>query len=507
MKRRNAAEPPKSAEARFYMQALDSGQITPAAVERKIADVKVTLDDAKYFGKPPEVIAKIESRIGDLESVLVWDQAASIERGLSAAAAPAAPAGSSALPVKKTEPSSAASAEIVVPTKTHDGFLLDRNDRKEIGDLLRLARDGRVSKTSIEEARREVEDRIRTESDKEKLQELRERFTILDEVLHLGTFALKNNPDKKPIVSKGWDGLYALVDAKGKAVHDGQKVKRFVVIGGRAPHKPDSEGRVWVLEGGEEDRDRAREYFPSVVDLQWIHEKTWKRNLRRNSDEDFRRLERHAKAGDAKSLDALERQALSGRSPESRSAWLEALQGTYRWDLRARIVGAMARALFVTAWADAEEEAGRTHHGELMDLAPETTPEAIDAAEALSREFEEKNQTAFDVMYETAAAMEDHDVSPTPEDFGHYTAMEALGHGVSWKDDHPKHGFAVPNVDFSVTPAQYGELEPELCAGCGAELEQDIGDPDWDSGDYCAECRATDPSLAQGRDDENEDED
>jgi hypothetical protein len=35
-----------------------------------------------------------------------------------------------------------------------------------------------------------------------------------------------------------------------------------VIIGGRAPHKPSSTGRVWTADG--------REYFPSVFDMQWV---------------------------------------------------------------------------------------------------------------------------------------------------------------------------------------------------------------------------------------------
>jgi hypothetical protein len=36
-----------------------------------------------------------------------------------------------------------------------------------------------------------------------------------------------------------------------------------VIIGGRAPHKPSSTGRVWTADG--------REYFPSVFDMQWVN--------------------------------------------------------------------------------------------------------------------------------------------------------------------------------------------------------------------------------------------
>lgn len=595
MSKRRNAESLKSPEARWYVQSLEAGHVTPAAVERKIIEVKEALDDARYFGKPPEVIEKLEGRIRDLEAVLVWDQAASVERGIAAALDKPEPPKqdlATALPVRKAAAEREA-VEIVVPEKTHEGLRLDRVEREEIAKLLRMARDGKISRTSIVEAHNEVEDKVRaiekkarTARDEEQLHDLRTRLMILDEALHLGKFSLKNNPrekkEKKPIVSKGWDGLYVLVDSKGKPVHEGQKVKDYVIVGGRAPHKPDSSGRIWVPgEDYSRDRDNVHEYLPTNVDLKWLPERDWKRNpkrnpyvmnvyctacgegsaalteealervlaepcfmcgskmtyvggqggvptslpptmpegwldrpvsghglqnkpRRKNSDEELRRLERDARAGDPKAIEGLERLALSGRNPEARAVWLEVLHDTGRWDLRAKIVEAMARGLFVNAWDDAEREAGREHRGELMDLAPETIPEAVDAAEDLARQFEEENQKAFDVMYEEASDMEGHRVEPTPEDFGHYTAMQALGHGVSWRDDHPDHGFKVPHVDYVVTPAEYGEDEPELCEGCGAELEQP-GEEGFDEGDYCAKCRTADPSLAQGSSKDDQD--
>jgi hypothetical protein len=483
-RRRNAAEPPKSSEARWYLQSLEIGQITPATVERKITEVREALDDARYFDREPEMITKLEDRLRDLEAVLVWDQAASVERGLAAATAKPAEPKSAALPLPpKAEP------EIVVPDKTHDGFRLGKENKQEIAKLLKLAREGRISKTSISEALSEVGVRLETARDKDEVLGLQTRAMILAEALHLGKFKLRNNPGKSsPIISKGWDGLYALVDEKGRTISEGQKVKKYVVDGGRAPQHAGSSGRIWVVEGG-----RTREYFPGNVDLKWIHEKDWKRNnRRRNGDEDFRRLERKAKTGDMDALAALEHQALSGRHPEARAVWLETLHNTERWELRAKIVEAAARALFVDAWASAEEEAGRGRElrGELMDLAPETIPEAVDQAEELMKEFEQTNAKAVDVMYQEAAALPGrHHSDPTPEDFGHYTAMQALGHGVSWSDDHPEHGFKVPHISFVLTPGDYGGEEPELCEGCGAYLEQP-GEDGFDEGDYCARCRA-----------------
>jgi len=72
------------------------------------------------------------------------------------------------------------------------------------------------------------------------------------------------------ITSTGGDGrTWALYDKAGNPVGINARVKSFrgesaVVIGGKAPHKEGSEGKVWVdWEPGD------GEYYPSVFDLRW----------------------------------------------------------------------------------------------------------------------------------------------------------------------------------------------------------------------------------------------
>jgi len=112
------------------------------------------------------------------------------------------------------------------------------------------------------------------------------------------------------------------------------------------------------------------------------------------------------------------------------------------------IKDAMARALWVTAWADYEEEAGRTYPGqELMDVAPETPPDAHKAAEMLWSKIKAANRN----KEITTPAGGD------PEEFGFYLAMEALGHGVAWTDDHEPHSYKIPHFEYVYT----GEDEEE----------------------------------------------
>lgn len=126
---------------------------------------------------------------------------------------------------------------------------------------------------------------------------------------------------------------------------------------------------------------------------------------------------------------------------------------------RAIIVEAMARALFVSAWAQHEEErrdfAERGYDGEgsvegvdLMEVAPRTSPKAIKAAKEFAKKVEQANGTSLPALYQTAVAQDGHRTPPNPADFGHYLAREAMGHGVGWFDSHPEFPLSVPSYAF-----------------------------------------------------------
>lgn len=110
---------------------------------------------------------------------------------------------------------------------------------------------------------------------------------------------------------------------------------------------------------------------------------------------------------------------------------------------RNAIVAAAARAGFVQAWADYMEERGAQLRGELMDQAPRTPPQARTWAKKLIGTMERFSRLPIEEMYERAAAD-----GGSATDFGHYAAMQALGHGVAWADDHPSHGFTIPRAEF-----------------------------------------------------------
>lgn len=111
-----------------------------------------------------------------------------------------------------------------------------------------------------------------------------------------------------------------------------------------------------------------------------------------------------------------------------------------------------SRAFWVTSWADGEEERGTLPGGsDLMDIAPDTPLSAWVAAGQLIGMLEATNKASIHVLADRAARADDAagDIGDIDaEDFGHYMAMEAMGQGVSWFDDHEKFNVKIPNMEY-----------------------------------------------------------
>jgi hypothetical protein len=78
-----------------------------------------------------------------------------------------------------------------------------------------------------------------------------------------------------PITSRNWeDKLCVLVHADGSLASIGEEVVDFrgdggnILVGGRSPHKPESQGKVYVrCKNG--DHFGEQQYYASVFDLKW----------------------------------------------------------------------------------------------------------------------------------------------------------------------------------------------------------------------------------------------
>lgn len=117
------------------------------------------------------------------------------------------------------------------------------------------------------------------------------------------------------------------------------------------------------------------------------------------------------------------------------------------------IFTAIARTLWVCAWSDVAEEYSNATDtdlpwgpgAELMDVAPDTPHAALCEAYRFVGALEHANGMNVHALVWRVLG-EDPDDSDVAT-LGHYLAMEAQGHGVSWQDDHDPHELTVPSME------------------------------------------------------------
>jgi hypothetical protein len=128
---------------------------------------------------------------------------------------------------------------------------------------------------------------------------------------------------------------------------------------------------------------------------------------------------------------------------------------------------AMARAFFACAWADQAEETGNSQilsGADIMDVMPlAIDPAAVHAADTLVKDLikamwpkpqhhSAPEDQALGVLFRHARSLptEGADRALTPELFGHYLAMQAMGSGVGLESFGPavRDAFRVPYVEF-----------------------------------------------------------
>ncbi len=121
--------------------------------------------------------------------------------------------------------------------------------------------------------------------------------------------------------------------------------------------------------------------------------------------------------------------------------------------IRDEILQGMALAFFASAYADQAEECGQPLAGEIMDQLPDDIdPAALHAARTLAFDMERKNGTTIKEIYHLAERLpkDGADRELTGDLFGHYCAMQSMGHGVGLES----FGYAVveeivvPYVEF-----------------------------------------------------------
>jgi hypothetical protein len=105
------------------------------------------------------------------------------------------------------------------------------------------------------------------------------------------------------------------------------------------------------------------------------------------------------------------------------------------------ILHGMAKAIWVTSFANWCEEVpsrmrkhGPGPGGDWVDVVDDPPASAEQAAADMAEAFREQNGVSMADLCERATGADGKNANS--ENFGHYMAMQAMGHGVSWFDDH-----------------------------------------------------------------------
>lgn len=180
-------------------------------------------------------------------------------------------------------------------------------------------------------------------------------------------------------------------------------------------------------------------------------------------------------------------------------------------EIREEIIEHMARAFFACAWADWNDEYSEGCQGngvDVMDEMPnEIDPAAIAAANDLAEALEKSHRAPLPQIFRRAVMLsgDDGDRDKTPEMFGHYAAMGAMGHGVNLHDslgskaavwvDVPYMEFSPFDLDSTKYPIPYEEVErtPEQKAR-DAEVLAILDAPERNAAGFysdCPECHGT----------------
>lgn len=105
------------------------------------------------------------------------------------------------------------------------------------------------------------------------------------------------------------------------------------------------------------------------------------------------------------------------------------------------------------AWQAADVDVSRpSAGGDWMDYAPPVTQEAETTAAYLGGQIHERNGKSLLFLVRDAAVADGKDPdniqSDYLRDFGYCMAMEALGSGVRWSDNHPEFEHKTPSIEY-----------------------------------------------------------
>jgi hypothetical protein len=123
--------------------------------------------------------------------------------------------------------------------------------------------------------------------------------------------------------------------------------------------------------------------------------------------------------------------------------------------MRARMPGSIVtqdmlngilEAMWLTAWANAEEEAGRRLPRNItMETAPPPPASAKKIAKEYAKALAAVNGGRLSGIYDRASVYEKGHVDA--RELGYYLTMQGMGHGVSWDDSHNAFPVNLPSTE------------------------------------------------------------
>ena len=172
----------------YYANLLRLNQITPAAIEAKIRDLNVELQDEEYFLQEGirtgelqvKKIESLRSQLNEFRRVLAGDYVEAVARGLES---PAAPVPAPAIPPTKTK-------ETI--TELWDGTRLTEEEAATTKELLDLANKGKITKQTLLETVWALEDQLEKFSrDDSQREPLAVKIRIIHHVIRTGKFTAR----------------------------------------------------------------------------------------------------------------------------------------------------------------------------------------------------------------------------------------------------------------------------------------------------------------------------
>jgi len=176
--------------AKYYANLLRVNQITPAAVEAKIRDLEIQLQDEEYFlqegirsgEEQTKRIDILKKELNEFRELLAKDYAEAVTRGLE----------TTQMTTVHQAPVLSESTKPEEIVELWDGTRLSSAESQQVENLMEMARTGRITKQTLLEITWDLDRQMEgMQSNDPRRADLLMRRSILHHVITTGKFTLK----------------------------------------------------------------------------------------------------------------------------------------------------------------------------------------------------------------------------------------------------------------------------------------------------------------------------